>query len=49
MKTVNSIVYPSPQLAVLSETELQDLHLAALEVLKRTGIPFHSEGFRLTA
>jgi trimethylamine--corrinoid protein Co-methyltransferase len=41
MKTVNSIVFPSPQFAILSETQLQDLHLAALEVLRRTGIRFH--------
>lgn len=45
MKTVNSIVFPSPQFAVLSETQLQDLHLAALEVLRRTGIRFHSRKF----
>ena len=41
MRTVNSIVFPSPQFAVLSETQLQDLHTAALEVLRRTGIRFH--------
>jgi trimethylamine--corrinoid protein Co-methyltransferase len=43
MKTVNSVVFPSPQFAVLSETQLQDLHLAALEVLRRTGIRFHHQ------
>jgi trimethylamine--corrinoid protein Co-methyltransferase len=30
-----------PQFSVLSESQLQDLHLAALEVLRRTGIRFH--------
>jgi len=43
MKTVNPVVFPSPQFAVLSETQLQDLHLAALEVLRRTGIRFHHQ------
>jgi trimethylamine--corrinoid protein Co-methyltransferase len=44
MKTANSIAYASPQFAVLSETQLQDIHLAALEVLRRTGIRFHHQG-----
>jgi trimethylamine--corrinoid protein Co-methyltransferase len=43
MKTINSIAFSSPQFAVLSETQLQDLHLAALEVLRRTGIRFYHE------
>jgi len=43
MKTANSIVFPSPQFAVLSDCQLQDLHLAALEVLRRTGIRFHHQ------
>jgi trimethylamine--corrinoid protein Co-methyltransferase len=43
MKTVNSIAFSSPQFAVLSDTQLQDLHLAALEVLRRTGIRFHHQ------
>jgi trimethylamine--corrinoid protein Co-methyltransferase len=43
MKTVNSVVFPSPQFAVLSETQLRDLHTAALEVLRRTGIRFHHQ------
>jgi trimethylamine--corrinoid protein Co-methyltransferase len=43
MKTANSIVFPSPQFAVLSDSQLQDLHLAALEVLRRTGIRFHHQ------
>lgn len=44
MKTVNSIAYLSPQFSVLSETALEDIHLAALEVLRRTGIRFHHQG-----
>lgn len=40
MRTVNSINYLSPQFAVLSETQLQDLHLAALELLRKTGVRF---------
>lgn len=41
MARVNSVAFRSPQFAVLSESELEDLHLAALEVLRRTGIRFH--------
>ena len=41
MTRVNSVAFTSPQFAVLSESELEDLHLAALEVLRRTGIRFH--------
>jgi trimethylamine--corrinoid protein Co-methyltransferase len=41
MQTVNRMIYASPQFTVLSDTQLQDLHLAALEVLRRTGIRFH--------
>ena len=44
MKTANSIAYSSPQFALLSESQLQDIHLAALEVLRRTGIRFHHQG-----
>jgi len=44
MKTANVIAYQSPQFAVLSEGQLEDLHLAALEVLRRTGIRFHHQG-----
>jgi trimethylamine--corrinoid protein Co-methyltransferase len=43
VKTVNSVVFLSPQFAVLSDTQLQDLHLAALEVLRRTGIRFYHQ------
>ncbi len=41
MKTVNSVVFPAPQFAILSETQIRDLHLAALEALRCTGIRFH--------
>jgi trimethylamine--corrinoid protein Co-methyltransferase len=44
MKTANSVAFVSPQFAVLSDSQLQDLHLAALEVLRRTGIRFHHQG-----
>ena len=43
MKSSNRIVFQSPQFAVLSDSQLQDLHLAALEVLRRTGIRFHHQ------
>ncbi len=43
MNAGNKVVFQSPQFAVLSETQLQDLHLAALEVLRRTGIRFHHQ------
>jgi trimethylamine---corrinoid protein Co-methyltransferase len=36
--------YRSPQFSVLSESQLEDIHLAALEVLRRTGIRFHHPG-----
>jgi trimethylamine--corrinoid protein Co-methyltransferase len=41
MRTANSTTYPSLQFAVLSESEIQDLHLGTLEVLRRTGVRFH--------
>jgi trimethylamine--corrinoid protein Co-methyltransferase len=44
MKSVNSIAYQTPQFSVLSESQIRDIHLAALEVLRRTGIRFHHEG-----
>ncbi|MFQ6100253.1 MAG: trimethylamine methyltransferase family protein [Anaerolineae bacterium] len=44
MKSVNSIAYQTPQFSVLSESQIRDLHLAALEVLRRTGVRFHHEG-----
>ena len=44
MRKVNSSAYQSPQLSILSEGKMKDLHLAALEVLRRTGIRFHHQG-----
>jgi trimethylamine--corrinoid protein Co-methyltransferase len=41
MRTANSVWFGGPQFAVLSETQVQDLHLGALEVLRRTGARFH--------
>jgi trimethylamine--corrinoid protein Co-methyltransferase len=43
MHVGNKAVFRGPQFAVLSESQLQDLHLAALEVLRRTGIRFHHQ------
>jgi trimethylamine--corrinoid protein Co-methyltransferase len=43
MKAVNSSAFQSPQFRILSETQLNDLHLAALEVLRRMGIRFHHQ------
>lgn len=44
MKTSNTLVYASPQFAVLSEDQLEQIHLAALEVLRRTGLRFYHAG-----
>jgi len=44
MRSVNSISYRTPQFSVLSESQIRDIHLAALEVLRRTGIRFHHAG-----
>ena len=43
MHTANQIAFQSPQFAVLSESQLEMLHRAALEVLRRTGIRFHHQ------
>lgn len=43
MKTSNTIAFQSPQFAVLSESQLRDLHLGALELLRRTGIRFYHD------
>jgi trimethylamine--corrinoid protein Co-methyltransferase len=43
MTRANLSAFLAPQFSVLSESQLQDLHLAALEVLRRTGIRFHHE------
>jgi trimethylamine--corrinoid protein Co-methyltransferase len=44
MARANTVAFTAPQFAVLSESQLEDLHLAALEVLRRTGIRFHHQG-----
>lgn len=44
MKGVNSVGFSSPQFSLLSDSQLQDLHLGALEVLRRTGVRFHHKG-----
>jgi trimethylamine---corrinoid protein Co-methyltransferase len=41
MVSVNSNTYLSPQFSILSESQLEDIHLGALEVLRHTGIRFH--------
>jgi len=44
MRTANYVSFQGPQFAVLSEDQLQKLHLGALEVLRRTGVRFHHSG-----
>jgi trimethylamine--corrinoid protein Co-methyltransferase len=44
MKGVNSVLFSGPQFGLLSEGQLQDLHLGALEVLRHTGVRFHHAG-----
>ncbi len=44
MRTANSIAFLTPQFSILSESQIRDIHLAALEVLRRTGIRFHHPG-----
>jgi trimethylamine--corrinoid protein Co-methyltransferase len=43
MRTANFLAFHGPQFAVLSQDELEKLHLGALEVLRRTGIRFHHQ------
>jgi len=43
MKTANFLAFQSPQFAVLSDDQLQKLHMGALELLRRTGIRFHHQ------
>ena len=48
MNSANAIAFLSPQFSLLSGSQLRDLHLAALEVLRRTGIRFlHPEALNL--
>jgi len=44
VKTANSFAYQSPQFAVLSDSQIRDIHSAALEVLRRTGVRFQHAG-----
>ncbi len=44
MNTVNAFAFLAPQFSVLTENQLEDLHLAALEVLRRTGIRYFHPG-----
>jgi trimethylamine--corrinoid protein Co-methyltransferase len=44
MVSANTIAYQSPQFRVLSDSQLEELHSAALEVLRQTGIRFHHAG-----
>ena len=44
MRTVNSILSQTPQFSILHESQFKQLHLAALKVLRRTGIRFHHQG-----
>jgi trimethylamine--corrinoid protein Co-methyltransferase len=41
MKTPKSSPAPAGEFCVLTDTQIGDLHLAALEVLRRTGVRFH--------
>jgi trimethylamine--corrinoid protein Co-methyltransferase len=44
MKTINTTILQTPQFSVLTESQLEEIHLAALEVLRRTGMRFYHEG-----
>ncbi|MGD8404090.1 MAG: trimethylamine methyltransferase family protein [Anaerolineales bacterium] len=44
MANVNTVSFLGPQFSILSESQMKDLHMAALEVLRRTGIRFHHKG-----
>jgi trimethylamine---corrinoid protein Co-methyltransferase len=44
MNTSNTISHQTTQFSLLSDSQLQDLHLGALELLRRTGIRFHHAG-----
>jgi len=48
MNAGNKISFRSPQFSLLSDSQIQDLHLAALEVLRRTGVRFfHQEALEM--
>jgi trimethylamine--corrinoid protein Co-methyltransferase len=44
MNVANSLALLAPQFSLLSGWQLEELHLGALEVLRRTGIRFHHAG-----
>ena len=44
MVSEKTVAYRSPQFSILSESQLEDIHLGALEVLRHTGIRFHHPG-----
>jgi trimethylamine--corrinoid protein Co-methyltransferase len=39
----NYVHYGSPQFCVLSDRQIEDLHLASLQILERTGVAFESQ------
>jgi trimethylamine---corrinoid protein Co-methyltransferase len=48
MKKANTASFSGPQFALLSESQLNDIHLASLEILRRTGVRFeHKEALTL--
>ena len=44
MFTPNTVMHQTIQFALLNEQQKRDIHLAALEVLRRTGIRFYHQG-----
>jgi trimethylamine--corrinoid protein Co-methyltransferase len=44
VNTVNALAFLGPQFSILSGSQLDDIHMAALEVLRRTGIRFFHHG-----
>ncbi len=44
MRKVNDAPFSGPQFSVLSESQIKDIHLASLEVLRRTGVRFEHKG-----
>ena len=48
MRKANDAPFSGPQFSLLSESQLEDIHLATLEVLRRTGVRFeHKEALKL--
>jgi trimethylamine---corrinoid protein Co-methyltransferase len=48
MTASNKMTFQTPQFSLLSDSQIQDLHLAALEVLRHTGIRFfHQEALEM--